>query len=112
MAYLDTTVHQLLLLRCYLKNYTKYLLNETNLPTPFEQVTEDDLKYTIKNALLEDSMTVFKLLGGVGSVNEELKLQFLQLLCFYNEKEPDSLEWLEERWFSANMRERQAATWR
>lgn len=76
------------------------------------KVTEDDLKYTIQNALIEDSMTVFKLLGGVSSVNEELKLQFLQLLCFYNEKEPDSMEWLEERWFSANMRERQAATWR
>ncbi|KAH9641898.1 hypothetical protein HF086_011648 [Spodoptera exigua] len=76
------------------------------------KVTEDDLKYTIQNALIEDSMTVFKLLGGVSGVNEDLKLQFLQLLCFYNEREPDSMEWLEERWFSANMRDRQAATWR
>lgn len=57
-------------------------------------------------------MKVFQLLGGTEAVNEELKLQFLQLLCFYNEKEPDSMEWLEERWFSATTRDRQAATWR
>ncbi|XP_026327030.1 protein PTCD3 homolog, mitochondrial [Hyposmocoma kahamanoa] len=76
------------------------------------KVTEDDLKYTLKNALVEDSIKVFQLLGGTKGVNEKLKIEFLQLLCFYNEKEPDSAEWLEERWFSANTRERQAATWR
>lgn len=57
-------------------------------------------------------MKVFQLLGGAEGVSEELKLSFLQLLCFYNEKEPESTEWLEERWFSANARDRQAATWR
>lgn len=76
------------------------------------QVTEEDLKYAIQNALLEDSIKIFQLLGGKDAVNDELKLQFLQLLCFYNEKEPESLEWLEERWFASNTRERQAATWR
>ncbi|XP_013185888.2 small ribosomal subunit protein mS39 [Amyelois transitella] len=76
------------------------------------KVTEDDLKYTIKNALLEDSIKIFSLLGGVQGVSDQLKIEFLQLLCFYNEKEPDSVEWLEERWFSANTRDRQAATWK
>lgn len=75
-------------------------------------MTEDDLKYTLKNALVEDSIKVFQILGGTKRVNDKLKIEFLQLLCFYNEKEPDSAEWLEERWFSANTRERQAATWR
>ncbi|CAH0628727.1 unnamed protein product [Chrysodeixis includens] len=76
------------------------------------KVTESDLEYTIKNALIEDSMKIFQLLGGVEGVNDQLKLQFLQLLCFYNEKEPDSMEWLEERWFASNTRDRQATTWR
>lgn len=76
------------------------------------QVTEEDLKYTIHNALLEDSIKIFQLLGGVEGVNDDVKLQFLQLLCFYNEKEPDSMEWLEERWFAASTRERHAATWK
>ncbi|XP_049865455.1 protein PTCD3 homolog, mitochondrial [Pectinophora gossypiella] len=76
------------------------------------KVTEEDLKYTIQNCLLEDSIKVFQLLGGVEGVNDDLKIAFLQLLCFYNEKEPDSDEWLEERWFAASTRERQAATWR
>ncbi|KAG6450726.1 protein PTCD3 homolog, mitochondrial [Manduca sexta] len=76
------------------------------------QVTEEDLIYTINNALIEDSLKVFQLLGGLEGVNDELKLQFLQLLCFYNEKEPDSMEWLEERWFAATTRDRQATTWK
>ncbi|KAM3968051.1 small ribosomal subunit protein mS39 [Aphomia sociella] len=76
------------------------------------KVTEEDLKYTINNALLEDSVKIYQLLGGASGVSEELRIAFLQLLCFCNEKEPDSMEWLEERWFSANVRERQAATWR
>nr|XP_049696838.1 protein PTCD3 homolog, mitochondrial [Helicoverpa armigera] len=76
------------------------------------KVTEEDLKYTIQNALIDDSITIFKLLGGTTSVSEEMKLEFLQLLCFYNEREPDSMEWLEERWFAANIRDKQAATWR
>lgn len=79
---------------------------------PYLQVTEEDLKYTIKNALLEDSIKVFQLIGGVESISEETKLELLQFLCFTNEKEPDSMEWLEERWFSANTRERQLATWK
>ncbi|XP_034825130.1 small ribosomal subunit protein mS39 [Maniola hyperantus] len=76
------------------------------------KVTEEDLIYTIQNALLEDAIKVFELLGGVDNLNDELKLSLLQLLCFYNEKEPVSMEWVEERWFSAATRERQAATWR
>ncbi|XP_041973357.1 protein PTCD3 homolog, mitochondrial-like [Aricia agestis] len=38
------------------------------------KVTEEDLKYTINNALLEDAIKVFHLLGGVEGVNDELKL--------------------------------------
>ncbi|KAJ0179470.1 hypothetical protein K1T71_005182 [Dendrolimus kikuchii] len=76
------------------------------------KVTEEDLQYTMNNALLEDSIKIFQLLGGSEGVSDDLKLQFLQLLCFYNEREPDSMEWLEERWFSANTRERQSTTWK
>ncbi|KAL0839744.1 hypothetical protein ABMA28_016385 [Loxostege sticticalis] len=76
------------------------------------KVTEEDLKYTINNALLDDSIKIFQLLGGIENISEETKLALLQFLCFYNEKEPDSMEWLEERWFSANVRERQLATWK
>ncbi|CAG9792120.1 unnamed protein product [Diatraea saccharalis] len=77
------------------------------------KVTEEDLKKTIEHALLDDSIKIFQLLGGVeGVTDNNLKLSFLQLLCFYNEKEPDSLEWLEERWFSANTKDRHAATWK
>ncbi|CAH2062952.1 unnamed protein product, partial [Iphiclides podalirius] len=76
------------------------------------KVTEEDFKYTLKNVLIEDAKKVFELLGGVEALSEELKIEFLQLLCFYNEKEPLSMEWLEERWFATNTRERQAATWR
>ncbi|CAG4941282.1 unnamed protein product [Colias eurytheme] len=76
------------------------------------KVTEEDLLYTINNALLDDAVKVYQLLGGSEGVNDELKLGLLQLLCFYNEKEPIAAEWLEERWFAAATRERQAATWR
>ncbi|CAH2237241.1 jg11211 [Pararge aegeria aegeria] len=76
------------------------------------KVTEEDLRYTIENALLEDSIKVFELLGGVNNLDDQLKLSLLQLLCFYNEKEPVSMEWVEERWFSAATRDRHAATWR
>ncbi|XP_032512042.2 small ribosomal subunit protein mS39 [Danaus plexippus] len=76
------------------------------------KVTEEDLVYTIKNALLEDAVKVFELLGGVDNVNEELKLYLLQLICLYNEKEPISNEWIEERWFSTAVKERQSTTWK
>ncbi|XP_046978802.1 protein PTCD3 homolog, mitochondrial [Vanessa cardui] len=85
-------------------------------PKPFyndeSNVTEVDLQYTIDNALLEDAIKVFELLGGESGINSELKLKFLQLLCFYNEKEPVAMEWVEERWFAAATRERHATTWK
>ncbi|XP_047545960.1 protein PTCD3 homolog, mitochondrial [Vanessa atalanta] len=85
-------------------------------PKPFyndeSTVTEIDLKYTIDNALIEDAIKVFELLGGESGLSSELKLSFLQLLCFYNEKEPVALEWVEERWFAAATRERHATTWK
>ncbi|XP_064073297.1 small ribosomal subunit protein mS39 [Vanessa tameamea] len=85
-------------------------------PKPFYNdesiVTEIDLKYTIDNALLEDAIKVFELLGGESGLSSELKLSFLQLLCFYNEKEPVAMEWVEERWFAAATRERHATTWK
>lgn len=80
--------------------------------TDESKVTEEDLQYTIKNALIEDSIKIYQLLGGSEGVSNDLKLKLLQLLCFYNEKEPDSMEWLEERWFSANVREKQSTTWK
>lgn len=70
------------------------------------------MKYTIDNALIQDSIKVYQLLGGSESISDDLKLAFLQLICFYNEKEAESMEWLEERWFSAVTRERQSATWK
>ncbi|XP_013174951.1 PREDICTED: protein PTCD3 homolog, mitochondrial [Papilio xuthus] len=76
------------------------------------KVTEEDFKYTLNNALVEDAIKVFELLGGVNALSEELKMEFLQLLCFYNEKEPLAMEWLEERWFAAKTRDRHSATWR
>ncbi|XP_050672303.1 protein PTCD3 homolog, mitochondrial [Leptidea sinapis] len=76
------------------------------------KVTEDDLRYTINNALVDDAIKVCQLLGGAESLSSELKLDFLQLLCFYNEKDSVPAEWLEERWFSASTRERHATTWR
>ncbi|CAK1551948.1 unnamed protein product [Leptosia nina] len=76
------------------------------------KVTEEDLLYTIQNALLEDAIRVYQLLSASEGVNDDLKLALLQLLCFYNEKEPIAAEWLEERWFAAATRERQATTWR
>ncbi|CAF4854866.1 unnamed protein product [Pieris macdunnoughi] len=76
------------------------------------KVTEEDLLYTINNALIEDAIKVYQLLGASEGVNDELKMSLLQLLCFYNEKEPIGAEWLEERWFAAATRERQAATWK
>lgn len=76
------------------------------------QVTEEDLKYTIKNALVEDSIKVYELLGGIKNISDELKISLLQLLCFYNEKEADSMEWLEERWFAAAVKERHTTTWK
>lgn len=57
-------------------------------------------------------MKVFELLGGVENIDDDLKLSLLQLMCFYNEKEPIAMEWLEERWFAGSAKERQAATWR
>ncbi|XP_048481128.1 protein PTCD3 homolog, mitochondrial isoform X3 [Plutella xylostella] len=80
--------------------------------TSESKVTEEDLQYTINNSLVEDSLQVFQLLGGVEGVEGDLRVKFLQLLCFYNEKEADSMEWMEERWFASNIKERQAATWR
>ncbi|CAG9091060.1 unnamed protein product [Plutella xylostella] len=80
--------------------------------TSESKVTEEDLQYTINNSLVEDSLQVFQLLGGMEGVGGDLRVKFLQLLCFYNEKEADSMEWMEERWFASNIKERQAATWR
>ncbi|CAH0721551.1 unnamed protein product, partial [Brenthis ino] len=76
------------------------------------KVTEEDLKYTIENALIEDSIKVFELLGGADNVNNDLKMSLLQLLCFYNEKEPIAMEWVEERWFAGATKERHSATWK
>ncbi|XP_075972245.1 small ribosomal subunit protein mS39 [Anticarsia gemmatalis] len=80
--------------------------------TDESKVTEEDLKYTIQNALLSDALKIYQLLGGSEGVSSDLKLQLLQLMCFYNEREPESMEWMEERWFSKNVRDRQAATWK
>lgn len=76
------------------------------------KVTIEDLKHTINNGLVEDSIKVYQLLGGSENISEELKLSLLQLLCFYNEKEPESLEWTEERWFAAVNKEKHSVTWK
>lgn len=108
--------HLFLICSTFSSIYSQNFDTKTTIPTNrikhSSQVTEEDLNYTIKHAQIEDSLQVFRLLGGADGVSEELKIKFLQLLCFYNEKEADSMEWLEERWFAANSRDRHVATWR
>lgn len=73
------------------------------------------LKETIYNVQVSDAIFVYNLLQTKGGeLSEDTKLQFLQLICYYNGEETLDEKWLEERWFRQGVkgRERQRKTWK
>ncbi|XP_014484902.1 PREDICTED: protein PTCD3 homolog, mitochondrial [Dinoponera quadriceps] len=60
-------------------------------------VTEETLLYEISNGNVPDSVTIYDLLKG--DVTVPTKQAFLELLCFYNNSEPTSTDFLETRWY-------------
>ncbi|CAD6215537.1 GSCOCG00000346001-RA-CDS [Cotesia congregata] len=65
--------------------------------TSKDQVSEEVLKKVIKDANPSDALTIYKLLEEQVSV--ETKSELLQLLCYYNNEEPLSEEFMEHKWF-------------
>lgn len=83
--------------------------------TEDSQVTEQNLKDTIVNVQVSDAIFVYNLLQKSGAeLSEDTKLQFLQLICYYNGEDTLDEEWLEERWFRQGVKgkERQRKTWK
>lgn len=65
--------------------------------TEESKVTEETLLYEISNANVPNSITIYDLLKG--EITVPTKQALLELLCFYNNCEPASMELLETRWY-------------
>lgn len=80
------------------------------------QVTVEDLKKTITNRFLEDAKLVYRLLESEQpeSLTQEIRQQYLEMLCYFNESEPIYEEWIEERWLQQGQsgRDRLGNTWK
>lgn len=83
--------------------------------TEKSEVSEKDLEKAIKSALVNDAVTVYKLLQNKNiDVSSSLRQSLLELLCYYNSEDTLSDEFVEERWFrqSSKGREKQRKTWK
>ncbi|XP_063702897.1 small ribosomal subunit protein mS39 [Culicoides brevitarsis] len=79
------------------------------------QVTEENLKQTIENVQVADAILVYNLLEkNKIELSEKTKMDFLQLICFFNAEDTLDEEWLEERWFRQGMQsqDRRRRTWK
>ncbi|XP_012223048.1 small ribosomal subunit protein mS39 [Linepithema humile] len=70
--------------------------------TEESKVTEETLLYEISNANVANSITIYDLLKG--EVTVSTKQILLELLCFYNNSKPTSMELLETRWYQLNQK--------
>ncbi|EDW84344.2 uncharacterized protein Dwil_GK13197 [Drosophila willistoni] len=80
------------------------------------EVDEVVLKKLIEQGQLSDAVFVYKLLEEKGvQISKELKQSLLEMVCFFNNQEPLSEEYIEERWFLQNNRRRERGvgkTWK
>ncbi|XP_018396267.1 PREDICTED: protein PTCD3 homolog, mitochondrial [Cyphomyrmex costatus] len=75
--------------------------------TEESKVTEETLLYEISNGNVANSITIYDLLKD--EITVPTKQALLELLCFYNNNERISDEWLENRWYRLN--QKQKKTW-
>lgn len=78
-------------------------------------ITEDNLKSAIDEILVLDAVEIYKLCKEKGvTLSDEVLTSFLELLCYYNENEAISEEFIEERWFrqSSKGKEKKRKTWK
>ncbi|XP_046430960.1 protein PTCD3 homolog, mitochondrial [Neodiprion fabricii] len=66
------------------------------------KVTEKTLHDAIRDAQLSDAVTIYRLLKKDG-VSLKTKQDLLELLCYYNDEEPTSDQFPEERWFRRSL---------
>lgn len=79
------------------------------------EVCIENLESAIMNVEISDAILIYNLLKSKGiDVSHALKLQLLQLVCYFNCEDTLSDEWIEERWFrqSTTGKERQRKTWK
>lgn len=82
--------------------------------TENSEVTEEDLKHTIKAVQVSDAILVYKLLRSKGvEVSKETRQSLLELVCYFNNEDTLSEEFIEERWFRQGTKgkEKQRKTW-
>ncbi|XP_017778840.1 PREDICTED: protein PTCD3 homolog, mitochondrial [Nicrophorus vespilloides] len=77
-----------------------------------DEVTEDTLKHVIDEVLIPDAKKIYKLMIEKGmEISKETQQALLDLLCFYNNEDTLSEEFIEERWFRNSAKEKVRKTW-
>ncbi|KAL5286782.1 PTCD3 family protein [Megaselia abdita] len=83
--------------------------------TEESEVSEQTLKDLIQQCEITDAVFVYNLMKTKGiEIDDALKQSLLELVCFYNNSEPISEEFIEERWFKqgAANRDRLSKSWK
>lgn len=82
-------------------------------------VNEDCLRNLIRDCEVNDAIFVYKLMQTKQlPINDDLKQELLELICFYNHEDTISDDYIEERWFKqsslgrGNREPRQRKTWK
>lgn len=79
------------------------------------QVTDDDLRKLVETAQVTDAIFVYKKLKQSGaSIDNDLEIALLELLCYQNCEDGLNEEFIEERWFRQQHRskEKTRKTWK
>ncbi|CAH1987692.1 unnamed protein product [Acanthoscelides obtectus] len=78
-------------------------------------ITEDNLKQVIDDVLVSEAQLAYKLLKDKGvDISEETRQALLELLCYTNDTDILSEEFIEERWFrqTTKSKEKQRKIWK
>lgn len=78
------------------------------------EVDEEILKNLIKNGFVSDALIVYDLLKNKNiDIAPSTKQSLLEFVCFSNEEEPISEDWVSERWYLMGMRsQKESKTWK
>ncbi|CAH1403627.1 unnamed protein product [Nezara viridula] len=93
-------------------------LIEAFIPTPEynenSEVDEEILKKLINNGFVSDALFVYNLLRNKKiDITPSTKQSLLEFVCFTNEDEPISEDWISERWFLMGMKnQKDSNTWK
>ncbi|XP_014280761.1 small ribosomal subunit protein mS39 [Halyomorpha halys] len=93
-------------------------LIEAFLPTPEynedSEVDEEILKKLIKNGFVSDTLFVYKLLKSKNiDITPSTKQSLLEFVCFSNEEESLSEDWINERWYIMSTKnQKESKTWK